>query len=65
MFDHFLNTKWTYFPLSSQIPNVCSDQSKLGVKPILCFLCKQRIILQIDHHTYLGNPMLGFKESQN
>ena len=56
MFDHFLSTKWTYFPLSSQIPKVCSDQSKLGVKPILYFLCKQRIILQIDHHTYLGNP---------
>ena len=56
MFDHFLSTKWTYFPLFSQIPKVCSDRSKLGVKPILYFLCKQRITLQIDHHIYLANP---------
>lgn len=39
MLDHFLSTKWIYFPLSSQIPKVCSDRSKFGLKPIPYFLC--------------------------
>ena len=39
MLDHFLSTKCIYFPLSSQIPKVCSDRSQFGLKPIPYFLC--------------------------
>lgn len=39
MLDHFLSTKWIYFPLSSQIPKAGSERSKFGLKPIPYFLC--------------------------
>lgn len=34
MLEHFLSLKWTHFPLSSQTPNVCSDQYTLGLSSI-------------------------------